>query len=123
MDRTNKFLPQVIKIQCVNTIIIFCVFKVTRVTDITITMLRRERPLAFNFPILLAEVERCMELISSFMSWNIHFSDVLPFIAEDNLSAYASYKINIHKINKHSHYRIFVCWLLFVLSFIYFFTY
>ena len=54
------------------------------------------------------------------------------------LSAYAIYKINICKIKKlkkleneqilfivykHSDYRVFLCWLLFVLCFIYLFTY
>ena len=54
------------------------------------------------------------------------------------MSAYAIYKINIRKIKKlkklenrtnfvlvykHSDYRVFLCWLLFVHCFIYLFTY
>ena len=36
---------------------------------------------AFDFPILLAEVERRMELhLSDFVSRNIHFSDTLPLL-------------------------------------------
>ena len=117
--------------------IIYSVLKVSRVTGITTTLLRRERPLsvvlplflewlatttsnvsektktphypgmmnsifpafdnyiiiflllvlvahngfAFDFPILLAEVERRMELhLSDFVSRNIHFSDTLPLL-------------------------------------------